>query len=121
VHVDLNPTTRHLIDDAAFAAMKPTAILVNTSRGGVVDQGALTRALTAGAIAGAGLDVLESEPPNRADPLLAMPNVVLLPHLGSATTETRGAMLDCAVANLATCLRGEPCEHTLRIPPNLRH
>jgi glyoxylate reductase len=121
VHVDLNPTTHHLIDDAALAAMKPTAILVNTSRGGVVDQAALTHALSAGAIAGAGLDVLESEPPDPADPLLARPNVVVLPHLGSATTETRRAMLDCAVANLAACLRSAPCEYTLRLPPNLRH
>ena len=81
--------------------------MINTSRGGVVDQAALTRALTEGRIAGAGLDVLETEPPDAGDPLLAMPNVVVLPHLGSATTETRAAMLDCAVDNLATCLRGE--------------
>jgi phosphoglycerate dehydrogenase-like enzyme len=121
VHVDLNPTTRHLVDDAAFAAMKPTAILVNTSRGGVVDHAALMRALTSGAIAGAGLDVLGTEPPDPADPLLVMPNVVVLPHLGSATAETRRAMLDCAVTNLAACLRGEPCEYTLRLPPNVRH
>jgi len=116
LHVDLNPTTRHLIDEAALAGMKQTAILVNTSRGGVVDQAALTRALASGVIAGAGLDVLESEPPEPTDPLLAMPNVVVFPHIGSATTETRRAMLDCAVANLAACLRGEPCENVLKLP-----
>jgi len=114
LHVDLNPTTRHLIDDAALAAMKPTAFLINTSRGGVVDQVALTRALAEHRLAGAGLDVLENEPPGTGEPLLEMPNVVVLPHIGSATVETRHAMLDCAVANLAACLRGEHCEHTVK-------
>ena len=107
LHVDLNPTTRHLIDDAALAAMKPTAFLINTSRGGVVDQQALTSALVEHRLGGAGLDVLQNEPPDADEPLLAMPNVVVLPHIGSATVETRRAMLDCAIDNLATCLRGE--------------
>jgi lactate dehydrogenase-like 2-hydroxyacid dehydrogenase len=113
LHVDLNPTTRHLIDRAALAAMKPTAFLINTSRGRVVDQQALTSALAEHRLAGAGLDVLQNEPPDAAEPLLAMRNVVVLPHIGSATVETRRAMLDCAIDNLATCLRGETCEHTL--------
>ena len=113
LHVDLNPTTRHFIDGAALAAMKPTAFLINTSRGGVVDQQALTSALVEDRLAGAGLDVLEREPPGAGDPLLAMPNVVVLPHIGSATVETRRAMLNCAVDNLATCLRGEECENAL--------
>ena len=115
VHVDLNPTTRHLFDDEAFSSMKPTAIFVNTSRGVVVDQAALTRALGDGRIAGAGLDVLETEPPDPTEPLLSLPNVVVLPHLGSATTETRRAMLDCAVDNLARCLRGDDCEYVLAL------
>jgi phosphogluconate 2-dehydrogenase len=115
VHVDLNPATRHLLDDAAFAAMKPNAILVNTSRGGVVDQAALTRALLEGRIGGAGLDVLEDEPPDPHDPLLGLANVVVLPHIGSATTETRRAMLDCAVDNLVACMRGDACPHALTI------
>ena len=93
--------------------MKPTAFVINTSRGGVVDQVALTRALSERRIAGAGLDVLEVEPPGTGEPLLAMPNVVVLPHIGSATVETRRAMLDCAVHNLATCLRGETCDYAL--------
>ncbi|HEY5076121.1 MAG TPA: D-glycerate dehydrogenase [Acidimicrobiia bacterium] len=113
LHVDLNPTTRHLIDHAALAAMKPTAFLINTSRGGVVDQQALTSALAEHRLGGAGLDVLQNEPPDGSEPLLAMRNVVVLPHIGSATVETRRAMLDCAIDNLATCLRGETCEHTL--------
>jgi len=113
LHVDLNATTRHLIDGAALAAMKPTAFLINTSRGGVVDQQALTSALVEHRLGGAGLDVLQNEPPDADEPLLAMKNVVVLPHIGSATVETRRAMLDCAIDNLATCLRGETCEHTL--------
>ncbi len=117
LHVDLNPSTHHLLDDAAFARMKPTAIVVNAARGGVIDQAALTRALADGRIAGAGLDVLEVEPPPSGDPLLALPNVVVLPHIGSATVETRRAMLECAVANLAACLRGEACEYVLRAAP----
>ncbi len=115
VHVDLNPATRHLLDDTAFAAMKPDAIVINTARGGVIDQAALTRALLEHHIGGAGLDVLEDEPPAPDDPLLALPNVVVLPHIGSATTETRRAMLDCAVENLVACMRGETCRHALPI------
>ena len=117
LHVDLNPSTQHLIDAAALAQMKPTAILVNTARGGVVDQGALLSALQARRIAGAGLDVLETEPPDPDDPILRLPNVVVLPHLGSATVETRRAMLDCAVDNLVACLRGEICAHVLALRP----
>jgi len=115
LHVDLNPSTRHLLDDAAFALMKPGAFVINTSRGGVIDQAALTRALGEGRIAGAGLDVLETEPPAAGDALLTMPNVILLPHIGSATVETRRAMLDCAVDNLATCMRGEVCRYALAL------
>jgi phosphoglycerate dehydrogenase-like enzyme len=118
LHVDLNPSTRHLLDAAAFAMMKPSAIVINTARGGVVDQRALTEALRDRRIAGAGLDVLETEPPEPDDPLLQMPNVVVLPHIGSATVETRRAMLDCAVDNLVACLRGETCEHALPIAPS---
>jgi glyoxylate reductase len=119
LHVDLNPSTHHLIDAAALARMKPTAILINTARGGVVDQAALTQALVDGRIAGAGLDVLETEPPDPNDPILRLPNVVILPHIGSATVETRLAMLDCAVDNLATCLRGETCRHALVLTTSL--
>ncbi len=117
LHVDLNPSTHHMLDTAAFARMKPTAIVVNAARGGVIDQAALTRALQNGTIAGAGLDVLEVEPPTGDDPLLTLPNVVVLPHIGSATVETRRAMLECAVDNVGACLRGEPCDYVLRAAP----
>jgi lactate dehydrogenase-like 2-hydroxyacid dehydrogenase len=90
-----------------FELMRPTAFLVNTSRGGVVDQAALTSALTEGTIAGAALDVLEDEPPDPADPLLRAPHTILLPHIGSATRETRRAMAQCAVDNLLLGLRNE--------------
>lgn len=110
LHVDLNPTTRHLIDSRALACMKPTAFLINTSRGAVVDQPALCAALSAGTIAGAALDVLEEEPPNVGDPILACRNVLILPHVGSGTIETRRAMAELAVSNLIACVHGESCD-----------
>jgi glyoxylate reductase len=114
LHVDLNPGTRGLVGVAELEAMKPSAFLVNTARGGVVDQPALTKALSDGRIAGAALDVLEEEPPRPDDPLLALPNVIVVPHIGSATTETRAAMARCAVENLATVLRGGVSTHALK-------
>jgi glyoxylate reductase len=107
LHIDLNAGTRNLIGDKEFALMKPTAFLVNTARGGVVDQSALTRALSDGKIAGVGLDVLQDEPPLPDDPLLRAPNAIIVPHIGSATTETRHAMAQCAVDNLLMGLRNE--------------
>jgi glyoxylate reductase len=107
IHVDLNAQTRHLIGSTEFTLMKSTAFLVNTSRGGVVDQGALVRALAERDIAGAALDVLQDEPPHAGEPLLMSPNVIIVPHIGSATTETRHAMAQCAVDNLLMGLRGE--------------
>jgi lactate dehydrogenase-like 2-hydroxyacid dehydrogenase len=109
LHVDLNAGTRNLMSDKEFASMKPTAFLVNTARGGVVHQSALARALTEGKIAGAGLDVLQDEPPLPDDPILRAPNTIIVPHIGSATTETRHAMAQCAVANLLMGLRNEGC------------
>ncbi|HEY7948792.1 MAG TPA: NAD(P)-dependent oxidoreductase [Acidimicrobiales bacterium] len=107
LHVDLNAETRGLMGRREFALMKPTAYFVNTSRGAVVDQTALTEAVTKGEIAGAGLDVLGDEPPRPDDPLLQDPNVIIVPHIGSATTETRQAMAACSVDNLLMVLRGE--------------
>ncbi|MGH7749760.1 MAG: NAD(P)-dependent oxidoreductase, partial [Candidatus Dormibacteria bacterium] len=107
LHVDLNAETRMLMCRKEFDLMKTTAFLVNTARGGVVDQSALTWAVTEGRIAGAGLDVLEDEPPLPDDPLLQDPNVIVVPHIGSATTETRTAMAQCAVDNLLMVLRRE--------------
>ena len=87
--------------------MKPDAWLLNTSRGPVVDQAALVDALRARRIAGAALDVLEQEPPDAAEPLVALPNAVVFPHIGSGTRETRYAMRELAVRNLLAVLRGE--------------
>jgi glyoxylate reductase len=107
LHVPLSPATRHLIDAERLALMRPTAYLVNTARGPVVDEAALAAALRAGSIAGAGLDVFEHEPQVHPD-LLALDNVVLLPHLGSATIETRTAMGELAARNVLAVLAGEP-------------
>jgi glyoxylate reductase len=111
LHCPLTPETRHLVDAAALAAMKPTAVLVNTARGPIVDEAALVAALRAGTIAGAALDVFEDEP-RVADELLALENVVLTPHLGSATRDTRLAMGMLAVSALREVLLEG------RTPPN---
>jgi glyoxylate reductase len=110
LHVDLNTSSRRLIGERELSMMKPAAVLINTARGGVVDQAALCTALAEKRIAGAALDVLEHEPPHPEDPILGFDNVYLLPHIGSATVETRAAMAELAVRNLLACLHGEPCE-----------
>jgi len=103
LHTSLTPQTRHLINAARLALMKPTAVLVNTSRGPVIDEQALARALQQGQIFAAGLDVFEREP--QVHPaLLACDNAVLIPHLGSATVTTRLAMADLAAGNLLAAL-----------------
>ena len=110
VHVPLGPATRHLVGAPELQRMKPTAYLINTSRGPVVDEAALAVALAAGRLAGAALDVFEHEP--RVDPrLLALPNVVLTPHIGSAEVELRARMADVVVDNILAVLAG-------RRPPN---
>ena len=107
LHVPLTEATRHLIDGRKLALMKPTAFLINTSRGPVIDESALVSALAAGTIAGAGLDVYEQEPIVSAG-LMSLPNVVLLPHLGSATLETRVRMGLICLGNIAAVLEGRP-------------
>jgi lactate dehydrogenase-like 2-hydroxyacid dehydrogenase len=107
LHVPLTPQTRHLIGTAELAAMKPTATLVNTSRGGVIDEHALLTALRLGHIHSAGLDVFETEPlRDTASPLLAHPRLVVLPHVGSASHATRAAMVDLAADNILHVLSG---------------
>lgn len=107
LHTPLSDATRHLIDARRLRLMKPTAHLVNTSRGPVVDEAALAEALREGVIAGAGLDVFEHEP--AVEPaLLGLENVTLIPHLGSATVETRTAMGILAAQNVAAVLAGDP-------------
>ncbi len=107
LHVALSDETRELIGRRELASMKPTAILVNTARGGVVDQRALYEALAGGVIAAAGLDVLEVEPPPEGEPLLGLANCFVLPHLGSATGRARSAMAELAVDNALAGLEGE--------------
>lgn len=111
LHCPLTPATHHLIDAAALRAMKPTAILVNTARGPIIDQAALIGALREGQIAGAALDVTDPEPPPPGDPLLSAPNVIVAPHIGSATHTAREAMATLAVDNLLAALDGEPMPH----------
>lgn len=107
LHCPYGPATHHLVDAGGLARMKPTAFLVNTSRGPVVDEAALAAALAAGTIAGAGLDVYEHEPEVHPG-LVALENVVLLPHVGSATVETRTAMAVLAARNAVEVLAGRP-------------
>ena len=110
LHVPLTAETRHLVDAAALRKMKSTAYLINTARGPVVDEAALVRALRDGWIAGAGIDVYENEP--AVDPgLLEGDNVVLLPHIGSATTGARSAMSRVAATNLILALQGQRPPH----------
>ena len=108
LHVSLAEDTRGLIDAAALARMKPTAVLVNTARGPVVDQAALAAALRDGVIAAAALDVTDPEPIPADDPLLTLDNCLILPHIASATGATRGRMAEMAAANLLAGVRGEP-------------
>ncbi len=111
LHCPLTPQTRHLIDAAALRRMRSSAILVNTARGGVVDQPALIDALHAGEIAGAAIDVTDPEPPPPGDPIYTTPNLLVLPHIGSATRAARARMTELAVENLLAGLDGRPMPH----------
>lgn len=113
LHLPFSAATKHFIGAAELAKMKPSALLINTARGGVVDQAALVTALRAGTIAGAGLDVFEIEPLPLEDPLLQLPNVTLLPHIGSASTATRTRMAELAAENLICGLLGKPLPHPI--------
>lgn len=112
IHVPLTAETSKMFDARAFSLMKPTAVLVNTSRGPVVDEAALYEALKAGRIWGAGLDVTDPEPPSLDNPLLHLPNAVIVPHIGSASHATRTKMATMAASNLLAALEG-------RVPENL--
>jgi len=107
IHAPHNRETEHAFDAAAFARMKPTAVVVNTARGPLIDETALIAALKDGKIAGAGLDVLEREPPDPSNPLLAMDNVVVTPHVASATTRMRPVTRLRAAREVALVLNGK--------------
>ena len=120
VHCALTSETRGSIGEREIDLMKPSSYFLNLSRGAVVDQAALLRALEAGRIAGAGLDVTDPEPLDPTDPLCAFPNVVLTPHIGSGTIETRRAMHELAVNNLLQAMAGESPQAAVN-PQVLQH
>ncbi len=112
IHVPLTPETQHLIDEKELRMMKTGSILINTSRGQVVNQDALHRALSTGQLGGAGLDVFEKEPISKDSPLLRLPNIVLVPHIGSASRNTRATMATMCAENIIAALNDEK-------PPNI--
>ncbi len=108
IHCPLTAQTRHLIDEKALAMMKPTAFLINTSRGAIVDEAALLRALESGQIAGAGLDVQETEPPEQSSPLYTLDNVIITPHMGWKGMETRQRLVSVVAENIRGFFEGSP-------------
>ena len=100
LHLHLNDSTRHLIDARRLALMKPSACLINVARGALVDEAAMAEALLDGRLGGAGLDVFGKEPPNPADPVYALPNVVVTPHIAGVTAETSRKRAACAAGNV---------------------
>ncbi len=111
VHVALTDETRMLIDSNAIAAMKSDAIIINTARGGIVDEHALAAALNSGKLFAAGIDVFGQEPVAAGNPLLSLDNVILAPHIGSATEQTRARMAALAVDNMIAALEGRRMPH----------
>ena len=111
ISVPLSPQTRNLIGAKEFKVMKPTATLINIARGGIVNQTDLLEALQSGMIRGAALDVTEPEPLPRDHPLLKLPNIIITPHIATATVETRKRMFALAVSNLVAGLKGEKLPH----------
>lgn len=111
LHVPLTPETRHMIDDVTLTKLKPTAILINTARGPIIDLSALHRALASGRLFAAALDVTEPEPIERDNPLLQLDNCIIVPHLGSASLRTREQMTVLAARNLVAGLMGRQLPH----------
>ena len=108
LHCPLNDATRHLIGKEQLAMMKKSAFLINTARGALIDEPALIEALEKDVIAGAGLDVQETEPPTEDNPLYDMPNVILTPHLGWKGLETRRRLVDILADNIHAFMEGTP-------------
>ena len=117
IHTTMNGASRQLINKGTLAKMKPTAFLINTARGAVVNERDLIAALKNKTIAGAGLDVFEKEPLPKASPLVRMKNVVLLPHIGSASRQTRSRMADVAVKSIMDALSGKIPDRTFLVNP----
>ncbi|MAG36315.1 MAG: 3-phosphoglycerate dehydrogenase [Dehalococcoidia bacterium] len=115
VHVPMNADSRHLVGRAQLERMQPHAILINTSRGGLVDEKALHDALTDGLIAAAGLDVFEPEPPSTDNPLWQLPNVVVTPHIAAGSADALREKMRAAFANIQRAARGEPLAHQVEI------
>lgn len=113
IHCPLNDSTRGLVGSEAFAAMRPGALVVNVSRGGVIDRDALVAALASGRLGGVALDVHWVEPPDPADPLYADPRVVALPHVAGSTEEAFARIADVVAGNIARLARGEPLLHRI--------
>lgn len=111
LHLPLTAATQHLLGPAQFTKMKSTAILINTARGGIIDQAALYQALQAGQLAGAALDVTDPEPTPLSEPLLQLANVIVTPHIGSASRQARAKMAEMAIANAIAGLLGQPLPH----------
>ncbi|MEZ4666852.1 MAG: D-glycerate dehydrogenase [Anaerolineae bacterium] len=115
IHVPLNAQTRGMINNEALAKMKRSAILINTARGPIVDQAALFEAIKSGLIGGAALDVTDPEPMAVNDPLLTLPNVIVVPHIGSASKQTRDKMATMAAENLIAGVNGRPLPNAVQI------
>lgn len=116
IHVPLTSGTRGLIDRKAIAKLKPGAIVVNTARGGIIDEAALFDALQSGHVLAAGLDVFEHEPPSPDNPLLGLPNVVLTPHISAGTRDAMRQKMDAVFANLRRFFSGEPMRNQVTFP-----
>jgi glyoxylate reductase len=120
IHASMNKASHHLIDRTKLRKMKKTAFLINTGRGQIISEPDLAWALKAGQIAGAGLDVFEKEPLERKSPLLKMKNVVLLPHIGSASRMTRSRMAQVAAGNLIAVLDGHEPDPAFLVNPEVK-
>ena len=120
LHAPATPETTDIINRRTLALMKPTAFLINTARGELIDETALHAALTSGQIAGAGLDVFKQEPPDPSNPLLTLPNVIPLPHIAGVTLQAAENMSSLAVTNLLTALAGQDPPNPVNRPPRPR-
>jgi phosphoglycerate dehydrogenase-like enzyme len=121
IHTPLTPETANLIDAGRIAMMKPDAIIINVSRGAILDEAALAAALREKRIGGAGLDVFAQEPISAANPLLHAPNIILTPHIAGATNESQARIIDATIDNVVRVLRGqEPADIVNGVKPRLR-